>query len=303
MVLTSYPGAGPLQVGQLQFIGADENITELRGIAAREDLADEIYLALLKCLRRELPPCSWIKFSGIRSAPVSDGIAQAFTPPQWIRDIPSFVLKLRPSWEEFRSNLPRNIRESLRKCYNSPRRDGVELDLVTVTGGPGLDQAVSDFLRLHAARAQLAGTVTHPNVFRLPQSRRFLHEVCHRFAARRQLCIYQLKHGENIVASRIGFICNDSMYLYYSGYDPEYSQYSVMTRVVAEAIRDSISRGLSTVNLSTGRDVSKERWRPDEVSYQEMEVVLPGVRHRLAYATLKAPRDRLKRSWSKRPAS
>ena len=71
---------------------------------------------------------------------------------------------------------------------------------------------------------------------------------------------------------RIGLISGDSVYFYYSGYDTAYSKYSVMTTTVAEGIKHCIESGFKTINLSTGRDVSKERWSPEETLYLEAEL-------------------------------
>ena len=46
------------------------------------------------------------------------------------------------------------------------------------------------------------------------------------------------------------------MYLYYSGYDPGWRQYSIMTTLMAEILRWSIAERMTTVNLSTGNDLS-----------------------------------------------
>jgi CelD/BcsL family acetyltransferase involved in cellulose biosynthesis len=77
--------------------------------------------------------------------------------------------------------------------------------------------------------------------------------------------VFQLEIAGQVVASRIGFIVSGSLYLYYSGFDPEWSKYSVMTTAVAEAIKYAIEQGLKTVNLSPGNDISKTRWGPRAV--------------------------------------
>jgi hypothetical protein len=59
----------------------------------------------------------------------------------------------------------------------------------------------------------------------------------------------------------------NTLYLYYSGWEPAYGKYSVMTTLHAEIIQHAIARGLSSVHLSTGKDVSKTRWGAHEVSY------------------------------------
>ena len=44
-----------------------------------------------------------------------------------------FVLDLPDTWQEFRSGLKRNIRESLRHGYNSLKRDGHRFELQVAT--------------------------------------------------------------------------------------------------------------------------------------------------------------------------
>ena len=133
------------------------------------------------------------------------------------------------------------------------------------TDRAGVADALDRFFFLHQARAELAGTIAHRNVFDASMARRFLTDVCERFADRGALRIFALKVGDKTAAMRIGFALGDSLYLYYSGFDPDFGKYSVMTTVVAEAIQYAIEEGFATVNLSTGNDVSKTRWNPTEV--------------------------------------
>ncbi len=45
----------------------------------------------------------------------------------------AYVLALPDSWDEFKKRLRRNIKESLRKCYNSLKRDGLSFRLEVLT--------------------------------------------------------------------------------------------------------------------------------------------------------------------------
>jgi CelD/BcsL family acetyltransferase involved in cellulose biosynthesis len=120
---------------------------------------------------------------------------------------------------------------------------------------------------LHVMRARLTNTVKHANRFASQVSRDFLYAVCERLAARGCVRIFALKVGDRTVAMRIGFVVGDELYLYYSGYDPAWSRYSVMTTTVAEAIKYAIGNGLRAVNLSPNKDLSKTRWNPRQVEY------------------------------------
>jgi CelD/BcsL family acetyltransferase involved in cellulose biosynthesis len=83
-------------------------------------------------------------------------------------------------------------------------------------------------------------------------------------AERDQLRIFQLVIGGEVVATRVGFVLGNELYLYYSGYRVAWAQHSVMTTVVAESIKWAIQQGLQGVDLSSGRDLSKLRWKPTQ---------------------------------------
>ncbi|MGC3982252.1 MAG: GNAT family N-acetyltransferase [Steroidobacteraceae bacterium] len=276
MMVTCRPGKGPLRLRQLQFFGADTNITEVRGIAAAAEDMQPLYHALLEHLRKAPVACDWMKLTGIPgTSDIFKKVEADFGAITWTRDVPNFYLNMLPTWAEFKTSLSRNIKESLRKCYNAPKREGLEFDFTTIDDASQADAAVAEFLRLHNQRSQATDTISHADVFRNESSQQFLFDVCRRFAKRGHLRVFQLKHQGAVIACRIGFVMGDSLYLYYSGYNPDYSKYSVMTTTVAEAIQYAIGQGFKTVNLSTGRDVSKERWSPEEIMYQELEVASP----------------------------
>ena len=73
------------------------------------------------------------------------------------------------------------------------------------------------------------------------------------------------------------------LYLYFSGYDPSWRKYGVMTLLVTETIKWAIEHGLQRVNLSTGNDQSKLRWKPYEIIFRDAVQIAPTARGRCAY--------------------
>ena len=136
--------------------------------------------------------------------------------------------------------------------------------------------------------------VHHPDVFRGATDRAFLTEFATTMARRDQLRVFQLLVGGRVVATRIGFLYGEELYLYYSGFEPDMGKYSVMTTTVAEAIRYAIAERFRTVNLSTGNDVSKTRWRPRESVSCEVVATSPTWRAKLASATYRRAREALR---------
>ncbi|WP_148306079.1 GNAT family N-acetyltransferase [Gemmatirosa kalamazoonensis] len=282
-MLTEYRALAVPVMRILQPIGADPNLTELRAMLVAPEHEAAAVAALLAAQRTVGPAPDWIRVAGLRRD--GDARRQLLARADAVadREISAFSLRLPDSWEEFKRTRPRNVRESLRKCYNSLARDGHEWRFRAIEGGPELDAALARFCELHAYRAQAGGSVAHPDYFAPAPSRAFLGDVMTRLGSRGAARVFQLEIGGEVVAARLGFRFGDELYLYYSGYDPAWGKYSVMTTVVAETMRHAIEQGITTVNLSTGADVSKTRWRPEELPFGDVVVVNAGARARFSH--------------------
>lgn len=266
LMLTVLPAVGP-SLRVLQFFGADKNITEIRGILCRAGHESEVYAALLDGLFARRFEWDCFLAEGFREDGAVPSCLGRHAGVRFVGTRPDLILPLPKTWDEFRATRSRNIKESLRKCNNSLRRDGLVPHYVVATRGPELANALESLFRLHGMRAALADTVAHANVFDNKASRAFFREVCDGLSRSDGVRAFSMNIGGRTVAVRIAFSIGRCLYLYYSGYDPAFRKYSVMTSVVAEAIKYAIARGYDSVNLSTGLDVSKTRWSPEKISY------------------------------------
>lgn len=255
---------GPLRLATVALIGADPGLTEIRKPLVKPGYERLTVRAVHASLAR-VPDWDWIQWSGLSGA-----LAEAMThetTPHWYETSRDYVLDLPSSWEELRAGLKRNVRESLRHCYNSLRRDGHAFEFVVAREREEVLLGLGRFLELHEMRADMAWGTKHPNWFAGRALREFLYDVCGSLAARDAVRLFQLRIGTEIVASRIGFVVGDGLYLYYSGFDPAWARYSVMTTTFAEALKHAIANGLTTVNLSLTGEQSKLRWRPRVVEF------------------------------------
>jgi len=296
MVRTERPAVGPFRVKVLQFFGPDGYVTELNGPLCLPAFEEQVIHSLLDHLRASASSWDWMLWRGLRlNSPWERAVATAGS-VEWGEEVPGYILPLTGTWEEFRAQLPRNVKESLRKCYNSLKRDGHNFSFEIARRPEEMGAALEHFCRLHSARAALVGTIKHKDFFIASKARRFLIDVCGRFAERGMVRVFMLRVGSDIVAARIGFVLGKSLYLYYSGYDPAFGKYSVMTTVVAEALRSAISENLTAVNLSMGRDLSKTRWRPNETLYREALQISPSSRSKLTLSAYRNIRNGLRSS-------
>jgi CelD/BcsL family acetyltransferase involved in cellulose biosynthesis len=295
LMLTHRPGRGIAALRSLQFFGADPNLTELRGIACRAEDQVVVAQALSAHFHNERAHWDWVHWGGVRAETLARLLATGAS-IKYSRTVPDYCLPLTGTWEDFKSKLPRNIKESLRKCYNSLKRDGHVPELKVITNAAEAEGAIHRFFDLHRVRAQATEAVQHADVFQTQTSRDFFLEYCKRMAERDALRVFQLKIKDQVVATRVGFQFDRELYLYYSGHDYTWAKYSVMTTAVAEAIKWAIEQGLSLVNLSTGTDVSKTRWRPEEVTFHEIVQVAPHLRGRISHATYQSVHDKVRSS-------
>jgi CelD/BcsL family acetyltransferase involved in cellulose biosynthesis len=283
LILTRRPARTLRGVRILHSLSADPNITEIAGAIVDPAHEGAAVRALMAHFQADAATYDWLEWSGVRRGSASERVLEATGLLRWTRDNPNYVLPLAPSWDEFHHGLKRNVRESVRKCYNSLKRDGHAVRLDVVDQPDGVCAGLEHFFRLHKMRAGVAGTVPHSDFFASAIARAFLCDVSERLAHRGVTRIFLLSIDGQVVACRIGFVLGDCLYLYYSGYDPAWGRYSVMTTLVAEVLKHAMEHGLKTANLSTGADVSKTRWGPEERVYREAIQIAPSMRSRLAY--------------------
>jgi CelD/BcsL family acetyltransferase involved in cellulose biosynthesis len=269
---------GPVKFASVALVGSDPGLTEIRS-----PLVSPGYEWLtVRAVHEQLSHIrDWdcIQWSGM-NATMAEAL-KGECAPRWPQVSCDYVLDLAPSWEKFRARLRRNVRESLRHCYNSLKREGNTFEFVVARTRSEIRQALDRFLELHALRANMVGGAKHPNFFASRPLQAFLYGVCDQLALRDVVRVFQLRIGEEIVASRIAFVLHDSVYLYYSGFDPAWSRFSVMTTTFAEALKYAIANGLKSVNLSLGAEQSKLRWSPRLVEFHSALVNQQFLRSRI----------------------
>ena len=268
MMCTLRPSVGPFRVQTLRYFGADPNVTEIRGMICEPQNEEAAVAAVLACLRKEFPRAHWIEWGALRQESFEKAARKLPEGSRTsVREIDGYHLDLPATWEELRASRSRNIKESIRRCYNSLKRDGLTPELRVIQTPEEVPAALETFFRLHAMRSQATNTIAHGNVFGLANDRAFITDYALERARRGELRIFQLLISGTVVATRVAFQSNDQIYLYFSGYDLSWSKYSVMTTLVVEAIKWSIEQGLTLLHLSPGTDVSKLRWGPTATRY------------------------------------
>ena len=270
---------GPLKFAALALVGADPSLTELRNPLIEPGFERATVRAVHERLAT-MPGWDLIQWNGISAA-----LAQALAleaVPHWYQTLDDYVVDLHSSWPEYVATLGRNMRKTLRRSYDSLRRDRHCFEFVIARDPVEVRWALLRFLELHTLRANKPSGPVHEDRFTTRTLRAFLYAVCERLAARDAVRVFQLRIADEVVASRIGFFMGDGIYLYHSGYDPAWARYGVMTTLMAETVRYAMAGGLQSINLSLVGEHSKLRWRPRRVDFYSAVVHRASVRSRLA---------------------
>ena len=299
MMSTWRPSFGPIRLQMLRFFGNDPNVTEIRGLVCEPEHEIAALEAVRKFLLSEYPRADWIELGALRQENGEKAQARLLAATRSSRrEIEGYHLELPTTWEALRASRSRNIKESIRRCYNSLKRAGLTSQLRVIQAPEETPAALETFFHLHSLRSRVTNTVQHGDVFAQATERAFLRDFALDQARSGRLRIFQLLISDTVVATRVGFLSNDQIYLYYSGYDPTWSKYSVMTTLVVETIKWSIEQRLAILHMSTGTDVSKLRWGPTSTRYFAYTEIPHNWKASLSFGTY-ARVQRLMRWWER----
>lgn len=285
------PAIGPVRWRMIQFFGADASITELRGVVCAPDDQKMVLGALETHFRQAYREWDLLRWDGVLEG--NDGQHHAGVLVGAPGRLPNYVVPLPASWAELHSQVTGNFRRNMRKQRESFEQDGHVYRFRAVAGSD-VAGALETLFALHAQRAQFDGMeVKHRDRFANRVNRQFLREYTLEMARRGSARLYELQIGGKTVASQLAFAMGGDLWLYTSGFDPQWRRYGIMTMLTVEVMQWAIASKYERVNLSCGHDRAKMRWRPAEMAHTYFLESAPSLRGRLAmqaYATVAASR-------------
>jgi CelD/BcsL family acetyltransferase involved in cellulose biosynthesis len=171
------------------------------------------------------------------------------------------VLPLADTWEQTRTGLRRNVKESLRRARNRLAKDGRPWRVMWREGTALDDVAVDRLLQLHRDRARYAGSRSrHVDAFADVSTQAFVREVLPRLGSAGQASIVELELGGEVVAAQLVLHAPRGIYFHSSGFRTQEWDLSPVTTLQAAAIEAANARSERWVNFSPGPNESKLRW-------------------------------------------
>jgi CelD/BcsL family acetyltransferase involved in cellulose biosynthesis len=161
-------------------------------------------------------------------------------------------VQLPATWEEFLAGLSKKDRHELRRKLRRLEGVGGDVELRAVTE-PDEAVALLDTL-FHLMRI----SSHHKEEFlERPGMEAFFRDMTATMAAEGMLRFYALTFDGQAVASVLNFDLGGQLYMYNSGYDPEYSHYAVGLMSKALLVKDAIENGRTCVDFLRGDESYK----------------------------------------------
>ncbi len=171
---------------------------------------------------------------------------------------------LPQTWEQLATHLNKSMRDNVRYYPRLMLRHGHPFAFEVACSPEHVSASLPTLFRFHRLRADVPLEVQHTDHFCTPSRRAFMREAAPLLASLGQLRIGVLKVEGQPIAAQMWLEKGRTMFLYYSGYEPSWSSYSVALIATVEAIKDGISRGIDRLEFLLGGGQSKRRWDTEQ---------------------------------------
>jgi CelD/BcsL family acetyltransferase involved in cellulose biosynthesis len=179
----------------------------------------------------------------------------------------SLELSLPPTWEEYLGMLSGKQRHEVRRKLRRLREKG-EVNYRTVEGGEAVEEVIDLFITFfQESREDKRGFLT-------PRRESFFRTLARAMAQDLILKIGILEIDTKPAAAIMFFCYDDTVYLYNSGYDPQYRFLSAGLISKIMCIKDSIGKGKRKFDFLKGAEEYKYRLGGEEVYLKRCRITL-----------------------------
>jgi CelD/BcsL family acetyltransferase involved in cellulose biosynthesis len=267
---------------QIRFIQNDHTPRTDIIIAAR---SEESYRALWQALRADRAPWDVLQLSPLErnsdtrrvfgELAAADGCATGVWPSS---DSP--YLSLTGTWDDYLARLPAKFRSNLRNRLSRLTRLG-EPVLEVLSGRSAIDAACEEAWRLESSGwKREAGTAIACD----PAVHRFYTTLVERGTAAGWLQLLFLTVGGRRIATAYGACFKGRLFLFKTGYDPEFATGAPFKILTYFAIREAYARRLTEVDFLGDAEPWKREWTPTSRGHDWLFVFADTMRARLLHA-------------------
>ena len=248
-------GVAPLMRtdSELTFIG-DSSICDLMDVLVDPAHEDEAYADLWRQLCAE----DWneVELWGLMATSPTRDKVKAFAAANGIaveetQEAVAPRLSLPATWDEYTASLNKKDRHELRRKIRRLFDSGAAVDFDVLTTQAEVVGAMDEFLELHTrSRADKTEFMT-------PEMEIFFRRMASAMSAEGLIRLFMLRVNSKPAAAVLCFDAGSHLYLYNSGYDPEFSGLSVGLVSKALCLKWAIEQGMGGLDFLRGDEPYK----------------------------------------------
>ncbi len=159
-------------------------------------------------------------------------------------------MELPKGWDEFLAGLGQKNRHEIRRKIKRIKREAGGYQY-RVANPFSISEDFETFLELHKK------SDTQKSVFMGPKNAAFFREMAASFNQKGWLDLSFLEANGSSLAGLLNFRYGDTVYVYNSGYDPEYSRWSPGWVLISDSIQDAIEKGMARYDFMNGDESYK----------------------------------------------
>jgi CelD/BcsL family acetyltransferase involved in cellulose biosynthesis len=238
---------------RLTFIG-DASICDFMDVLVDPANAEAAYEDLWAQLREQ--DWSEVELWGLmESSPTRERVkTYAAQNGYHVEEIPEAVsprLDLPATWEDYLASLGKKDRHELRRKIRRLYDSGASVDFDVLSSQEDVVAAMDDFLTLHRDSRQ------DKTEFMTPEMESFFRRMASALAAEGLIRLFMLRVNGKPAATVLCFDAGSHLYMYNSGYDPEFSGLSVGLVSKALVLQWAIENGMSGLDFLRGDEPYK----------------------------------------------
>ncbi|MEO6795584.1 MAG: GNAT family N-acetyltransferase [Candidatus Dormibacter sp.] len=168
--------------------------------------------------------------------------------------------RLPATWEALVASLNKSMRDNVRYYPRLMARRGHPYHFVVAETPAEVSAALPVLFNLHRERAEASMKISHDDYFNHPNRRAFIREVAAQLAEQGSVKIGVLRVDGEPIAAQMWFEKGDVLFLYYSGFLPDWQSHSVALLATIGALQEGMSRGMRQIEFLAGGGHPKARW-------------------------------------------